>query len=515
MPTPAEKLASSLAVLRELQSDGTRVFQSSEFSRTDRERLVKNGFLKRVIRGWLVTWAPSSTAGDTTPWFASFWEFCWRYCASRFDQDWHLSAQLSLDLHAEKSQIPKQVVVFSSRAQNNSIALPHGTSLYAAKQNPAPPEVDLMTHRGLRVFRLEAALVRVPEAYFRQSPTEAEVVLAGIRDPSELLARLLEGGHTTVAGRLAGAFRRMQRPEIADEIKLTMRAADHDVREVDPFDTNRPLLVHRTAPSPIVGRIERLWASGREAVLDTLPPPPAAPPELDAYLSAIDDIYQHDAYHSLSIEGYKVTPDLIARVSSGDWAPNQHVTHREDMNALAARGYYQAFTEVRDAVGDHYVSHDPTFVRTAHRTWYRELCAPLVAVGLADAALLAGTRRIPIFLRGSRHIPPRWELLREAMPVLFDLIDSEDEPAVQAVLGHWLLGYIHPFPDGNGRVARFVMNALFASAGYPWVVIRVDERTLYLEALEQASVGNDLRPFARFVKAQMELSALTTPVFAT
>jgi Fic family protein len=58
-------------------------------------------------------------------------------------------------------------------------------------------------------------------------------------------------------------------------------------------------------------------------------------------------------------------------------------------------------------------------------------------------------------------------VLGDAMPALFDLIEHEPAPAVQAVLGHWLLGYVHPFPDGNGRIARFLMNALLVAGGYP------------------------------------------------
>ncbi len=89
------------------------------------------------------------------------------------------------------------------------------------------------------------------------------------------------------------------------------------------------------------------------------------------------------------------------------------------------------------------------------------------------------------------------------MPALFDLIEAEPEPGVRAVLGHWLFGYVHPFPDGNGRTARFLMNALFATGGYPWTVIRVEDRAAYLAALEAASTENDVQPFARFIAKQM------------
>ena len=43
------------------------------------------------------------------------------------------------------------------------------------------------------------------------------------------------------------------------------------------------------------------------------------------------------------------------------------------------------------------------------------------------------------------------------------------------------------------------MNAMLASGGYPWTVIRVEDRDVYLAALESASIGRDIGPFAQFV----------------
>jgi Fic family protein len=53
--------------------------------------------------------------------------------------------------------------------------------------------------------------------------------------------------------------------------------------------------------------------------------------------------------------------------------------------------------------------------------------------------------------------------------------------------------------DGNGRVARFLMNVMMASGGYPWTVIPVEERSAYVECLERASVREDIGPFADFL----------------
>jgi Fic family protein len=96
--------------------------------------------------------------------------------------------------------------------------------------------------------------------------------------------------------------------------------------------------------------------------------------------------------------------------------------------------------------------------------------------------------------------------VRDAMPALFDLLEREVKPSVRAVLGHWLFGYIHPYPDGNGRMARFLMNVMLASGGYPWTVIRVEDRNAYLGALDRASIDMDIRPFSTFVAQRVRWS---------
>lgn len=53
--------------------------------------------------------------------------------------------------------------------------------------------------------------------------------------------------------------------------------------------------------------------------------------------------------------------------------------------------------------------------------------------------------------------------------------------------------------DGNGRMGRFQMNHMLASGGYPWTVIPVEKRNEYMEALEQAGVHNNIKPFAELI----------------
>jgi fido (protein-threonine AMPylation protein) len=500
MVTPNEKLAASLAVLERLQKGGQRIFKTTEISRYHRERLNQHGFLQPVMKGWWMSSSPEILPGDTTPWFSSFWRFCARYCSERFGQEWHLSPEQSLLIQAEATAVPRQVVVYTPLGMNHTIELPFHTSIYDLKHDPMPPETDLIDRDGLKLFATAAALIKVPPDFFRRRPVEAQVALASVRDASEVLRRLLEGGHSVVARRLAGGFRRVGRADVANEIVATMEAAGFAMRETDPFDEKHTPAVLSGSATPIANRLETLWGAMRGPVLDTFPSPPGPPEDTAAYSRAVDEIYESDAYHSLSIEGYRVTPELIARVRSGAWDSMGSEADRRDRDALAARGYWQAFQSVRVLLERVLAGDDPgPLLDSAHRGWYREMFQPFVSVGILRPADLAGYRNDAVFIRGSRHVPPRWEAVRDAMASLLSLLQDEEAPSVRVVLGHWMLGYIHPYPDGNGRIARFLMNIMLAWGGYSWTVIRVQDRDEYLSALEAASVDSNILPFATFL----------------
>lgn len=507
MPAPNEKLAASLNVLKRLQSDGRHVFESREFSRVHRERLLRFGFVREVIKGWLISCSPGTQDGDSTPWHASFWEFCARYSEERFNAAWHLSPAQSLLLHADNTVIPTQVVVYSPKGTNNQIDLPFGTSLYDLKEKGVPLASDMTTRDGLRLYSQAAALVRVPERFIGRNPVEISVILQNIADVGDILRCLLRGGHSVVAGRLAGALRRVGREHDADEILKAMKAAGYEVRERNPFRPDQATTGPSASRLPIVGRIQAMWESMRGHVLETFPDPPGLPADHGSYLRAIDEIYRSDAYHSLSIEGYRGSPELIDRVASGNWNPEGSASDRASRDALSASGYGQAFQCVRRDIAKIIDGAEPAdLVRKSHGEWYRELFEPCVAAGLIGAPLLSGYRNDAVYLRTSRYVPPRWEAVIDAMAAVFELLRVEPEPAVKAVLGHWLLGYIHPYPDGNGRIARFLMNAMLASGGYPWTVIRIEDRELYLKTLDSASIDQEIGPFARFVGERVRWS---------
>ena len=117
-----------------------------------------------------------------------------------------------------------------------------------------------------------------------------------------------------------------------------------------------------------------------------------------------------------------------------------------------------------------------------HNDWYRELFIPLVNAGIQNAGSLAGYRNGRVLIKGSRHIPASGDAVSNLMSVFFELLELEEDPGARVVLGHFVFVYIHPFSDGNGRTARFLMNLMPASGGYPWTVIPVARRAEYMQA---------------------------------
>ena len=122
---------------------------------------------------------------------------------------------------------------------------------------------------------------------------------------------------------------------------------------------------------------------------------------------------------------------------------------------------------------------------------------------ILQPADLAGYRNDHVYIRHSMHTPPNREAVRELMPALFDLIKEEPNPAVRVVLGHFIFVYIHPYMDGNGRMGRFLMNVMLAAGGYPWTIIPVEERNVYMNALEAASTNEDIGLFTDFLASMV------------
>ena len=313
MAVPSDKLATALVALKQLQDQGSVAIRSSQLSRINRERLQSSGFLLEVMKGWYIPARPDETQGESTAWYASFWAFCSSYLTVRFGSDWCLGPEQSLSLLTGDWTVPRQLLIRAPKGGNKPLPLPYQTSIFDIRAD-MPSASDIETREGVRIYTLPAALVAVGATAFQAQPVTLRAALAMVRDASDVLGRLLEGGHSVVAGRLAGAFRSMGSDQIADDIVGAMRAAGYAIKETNPFTDSTPPLLSLKASSPYVNRLEMSWQGMREQVLEHFPRPPMTPVDKDVYLRRVDEVYVTDAYHSLSIEGYRVSTELIERV---------------------------------------------------------------------------------------------------------------------------------------------------------------------------------------------------------
>ncbi|MCY4465969.1 MAG: Fic family protein [Chloroflexi bacterium] len=118
----------------------------------------------------------------------------------------------------------------------------------------------------------------------------------------------------------------------------------------------------------------------------------------------------------------------------------------------------------------------------------------------------------PVEITGSVYTPPAANLVPQQMEELGayiqqitapDLVEG-GSPLVCAAAAHAWLAQIHPFADGNGRTARLLTNLLLMRRGYPICVIQQEDRSRYIDALEESQAG-DLTPLiALFIESLQE-----------
>ena len=210
-------------------------------------------------------------------------------------------------------------------------------------------------------------------------------------------------------------------------------------------------------------------------------------------------------YHSNSIEGnsltYGETRLLILHGLTANGKPLRH--HFEVV------GHNEALKWLLDVVkGDYPLTEQ--FIRELHQMILKERYLKKVITPDGQEAtawvevgqyknkpnhVLKSTGEI-FFFASPEETPARME---ELINWYQERQEKNDlHPILQAVEMHYRFIRIHPFDDGNGRVARLLLNFILLRHGYPPVIIRKEDKEDYLLALEQADAGQ-LEAFSRFI----------------
>lgn len=110
-------------------------------------------------------------------------------------------------------------------------------------------------------------------------------------------------------------------------------------------------------------------------------------------------------------------------------------------------------------------------------------------------------RTMQVYIEGSAHVPPPAKEVPRLMEGVIRELGSKDQKTkavISASKVHYLLTKIHPFADGNGRLARLLLNLRLMRSGFPPTILRKTERRAYYAALEKADDG-DLYPITTLI----------------
>lgn len=196
-------------------------------------------------------------------------------------------------------------------------------------------------------------------------------------------------------------------------------------------------------------------------------------------------------YNSNAIEGNTLTINETKVVLEGITVGGK--TLREHLEVINHR---EAISYVEDIVqGNEELSEWQ--IKNLHR---------LVLKGIDDE-YTGVYRDQQVFISGAEHIPPSPILIKEQMESLINWYYGEGQalhPVTRGAMLHAIFVGIHPFIDGNGRTARLLLNLELMSAGFPPIVIKVENRIMYYNALEKAHIAYEYQDFIHLVAVEVE-----------
>lgn len=217
-------------------------------------------------------------------------------------------------------------------------------------------------------------------------------------------------------------------------------------------------------------------------------------------------------YHSNAIEGNSLTyGETVALLMHGVTAQGKPLKDHLDIRGhREALDYLEAFVQAREPLtlatiremhkvllGEPYEA----WAETAEGLRVRRTITP-GQFKTQPNHVLTQTGEVHHYARPD-EVEPRMQALTDAIESAWPEIEAGAvHPVRFAAQVHHEVAAVHPFDDGNGRMARLLMNLVLMRAGYVPAVIRQERRPAYYGALASADAG-DRAPFEQFVADEL------------
>ena len=217
-------------------------------------------------------------------------------------------------------------------------------------------------------------------------------------------------------------------------------------------------------------------------------------------------------YHSNAIEGNTLTlGETRNLILHGLTARGKPMRDHLDIN-----GHDSAVKSVEDAISNKYELTE-VFIRNLHRILlkepYRVEAIDQDGRPVTRTISIGDYKTSPNNVRTSTGETYYFTPPEQVKPAMSDLIDwyraqegHAEHPIIIAATFHYRFVRIHPFDDGNGRIARLLMNMILIKHGYTVALIRQEDRDQYLRQLEQADKTENLSEFIDYIANCCEYS---------
>lgn len=196
-------------------------------------------------------------------------------------------------------------------------------------------------------------------------------------------------------------------------------------------------------------------------------------------------------YNSNAIEGNTLTMNETKVVLEGITVGGKTLReHLEVINHREAISYVEEIVQQQETLSEWQI-------KNLHR---------LVLKGI-DEAYAGVYRKEQVFISGAKHTPPAHYVIQEKMEQMMNWYQNEGihlHPIKRGAMLHAIFVGIHPFIDGNGRTARLLLNLELMKDGFPPVIIKVENRLAYYEALDQAHTTENYSDFIAIVEHEVE-----------
>ncbi|MBF0106827.1 MAG: Fic family protein [Deltaproteobacteria bacterium] len=160
---------------------------------------------------------------------------------------------------------------------------------------------------------------------------------------------------------------------------------------------------------------------------------------------------------------------------------------------MEAVGHSEAYSHICRLAGSAKIAEQD--ILKLHQLFYQKI----------DAESAGRYRDVGVVITGTDYIPPDSKKLPHLMQKFVKNLGTWRDklhPMEFAARAHLEFVMIHPFVDGNGRVARLLMNLVLLQQGYPVTVIPPVVRADYIEALVKKNQGDE-QPFLNFISCMV------------